>query len=50
MAEQFVEIAKVESDCGSAIKGGDLGYFGPGAMQKSFEQVLYTLPDILYTC
>ncbi len=49
MAEQFAEIAKVESDCGSAQKGGDLGFFGPGAMQKSFEQVIIKLTT-LFRC
>lgn len=30
----FAEIAQVESDCGSARSGGDLGVFGRGEMQE----------------
>ncbi len=33
----FKSIARRESDCGSAERGGDLGEFGRGQMQKSFE-------------
>jgi NIMA-interacting peptidyl-prolyl cis-trans isomerase 1 len=33
----FAETAATESDCSSARKGGDLGLFGRGMMQKSFE-------------
>lgn len=40
---QFAELAKVESDCSSAKRGGDLGRFGPGQMQKSFERATYAL-------
>jgi NIMA-interacting peptidyl-prolyl cis-trans isomerase 1 len=29
-------LAKTESDCSSAKKGGDLGPFGPGQMQRMF--------------
>eukprot|EP01065_Artemidia_motanka_P026815 TRINITY_DN32050_c0_g1_i1.p2 TRINITY_DN32050_c0_g1~~TRINITY_DN32050_c0_g1_i1.p2 ORF type:complete len:116 (+),score=38.38 TRINITY_DN32050_c0_g1_i1:73-420(+) len=35
--EVFAKYAKQRSDCGSYAKGGDLGEFGPGQMQKSFE-------------
>ena len=31
----FEEIAKLHSDCSSAHKGGDLGFFGRGAMQRT---------------
>lgn len=37
MASEFAKIAAVDSDCSSAKKGGDLGWFGHGMMQKSFE-------------
>ena len=39
----FAELAKQESDCGSAANGGDLGEFGRGAMQKPFEDATYAL-------
>lgn len=41
--EKFEEIAKKESDCSSAGRGGDLGKFGRGKMQKSFEQAAFKL-------
>jgi peptidyl-prolyl cis-trans isomerase D len=38
----FAEVAKKESqDPGSAAKGGDLGFFGHGAMLKSFEEAAF---------
>lgn len=37
------EIAVTESDCSSARKGGDLGFFGRGEMQKAFEDAAYSL-------
>lgn len=37
------EIAVTESDCSSARKGGDLGFFGRGEMQKAFEEATYAL-------
>merc|ERR1712216_417145 len=33
----FRKYATERSDCGSFRDGGDLGEFGPGAMQKQFE-------------
>ncbi|KAH6568027.1 hypothetical protein BASA62_005704 [Batrachochytrium salamandrivorans] len=36
-------LAKTESDCSSASKGGDLGRFGRGQMQASFEQAAFAL-------
>ncbi len=43
MFERFQRIASVESDCSSAQKGGDLGSFGRGQMQKSFEDASFAL-------
>ena len=37
------ELALTESDCSSARKRGDLGYFGQGDMQKEFEQAAFAL-------
>uniref|UniRef100_A0A7S1C4L9 Peptidyl-prolyl cis-trans isomerase n=1 Tax=Bicosoecida sp. CB-2014 TaxID=1486930 RepID=A0A7S1C4L9_9STRA len=39
----FAEIASKESDCSSARKGGDLGPFSRGMMQKPFEDATYAL-------
>lgn len=40
----FAELAKKNSqDPGSAVKGGDLDFFGRGAMVKPFEDVAYSL-------
>ncbi len=39
----FADLAKTYSECGSAAKGGDLGPFGRGQMQKSFEDAAYKL-------
>jgi NIMA-interacting peptidyl-prolyl cis-trans isomerase 1 len=41
--EKFAELAKVYSDCSSARKEGDLGVFGPGEMQKPFEDATFAL-------
>ena len=35
--EVFAKYAQERSDCGSFKQGGDLGMFGPGEMQKQFE-------------
>eukprot|EP01041_Mallomonas_annulata_P011698 gene11698-24499_t len=49
LTQLFMEIAKVESDCSSAAKGGDLGPFGRaltnpiGQMQKAFEDASFAL-------
>ncbi len=38
----FAEVAKKESqDPGSAVQGGDLGFFGRGAMVKPFEEAVF---------
>lgn len=37
------ELAKDESDCSSHAQGGDLGFFGKGQMQPSFEEAAYGL-------
>ena len=40
----FAELAKKYSqDTGSAVQGGDLGYFGKGAMVKPFEEAAYSM-------
>lgn len=37
------DLAPTESDCSSARKRGDLGYFGHGDMQKEFEEASFAL-------
>ena len=37
------DLAPTESDCSSARKRGDLGYFGHGDMQKEFEEPSFAL-------
>lgn len=37
------DLAISESDCSSARKMGDLGYFGKGDMQKEFEEAAFAL-------
>jgi len=43
MFQRFQEIAFQESDCGSHERGGDLGLFGRGQMQKPFEMASFGL-------
>ncbi|KAL9461713.1 hypothetical protein AB3S75_004663 [Citrus x aurantiifolia] len=40
---KFDEVASRLSDCSSAKRGGDLGAFGRGQMQKPFEEATYNL-------
>ncbi|KAG4305996.1 hypothetical protein PORY_000906 [Pneumocystis oryctolagi] len=37
------ELAMTESDCSSAKKAGDLGFFGKGVMQHEFEEASFAL-------
>jgi NIMA-interacting peptidyl-prolyl cis-trans isomerase 1 len=41
--EAFPKYAKERSDCSSYKQQGDLGYFGPGEMQASFENASFAL-------
>ena len=41
----FAELAKAESQDGSARRGGDLGWFGRGRMVKPFEDTAFSLND-----
>jgi len=41
--QSFEKIASEFSDCSSAKRGGDLGQFGPGQMQKPFEDASFAL-------
>lgn len=43
MEKLFRKISQTESDCSSAQKGGDLGVFSRGQMQKSFEDASFAL-------
>lgn len=44
-AHDFAKVAaEVSQDPGSAKRGGDLGFFGPGQMLPSFEKVAFSTP------
>jgi len=42
--KDFAEAAKEYSSCPSGKQGGDLGYFGRGAMVPEFEKAAFELP------
>lgn len=43
LQEAFGKACKERSDCGSFAQNGDLGFFGPGMMQKQFERASFAL-------
>ena len=43
MAAAFADRARAESHCKSGGRGGDLGTFGRGKMQKAFEEASFAL-------
>ena len=43
LVDAFAQFATQRSDCGSFKSGGDLGEFGPGQMQKQFEDASFAL-------
>ncbi len=44
--EGLKAVARVRSDCSSAKRDGDLGYFGRGEMQSKVCEISYQLPVI----
>lgn len=43
LQETFAELAKTESDCSSAKRGGDLGFFKRKKMQAEFEAAAFSM-------
>lgn len=43
MKRLFCKIAEADSDCSSHERGGDLGVFGHGQMQKAFDEASFAL-------
>ena len=41
---EFADMAREYSSCPSGKQGGELGEFGPGAMVKEFDQVVFSAP------
>jgi parvulin-like peptidyl-prolyl isomerase len=43
MAAAFADRARADSHCSSGSRGGDLGTFGRGKMQRPFEEASFAL-------
>lgn len=43
LTENFARLAEQLSECSSARKQGDLGFFGRGQMQRPFEEATFAL-------